>query len=69
MSAASISFDDGEGELHSAFISLGHHRSCDSGGGCVMLKSVLAGMALVVGIVAFGGIATIATIAISIVVA
>jgi hypothetical protein len=34
-----------------------------------MLKSVLAGLALVVGIVAFGGIATIATVAISIVAA
>ena len=33
-----------------------------------MFKSVLAGLALVVGVVAFGGIAAIATIAVSIVV-
>jgi hypothetical protein len=32
-----------------------------------MLKSLLAGLAVVVGIVAFGGIAAIATIAISII--
>jgi hypothetical protein len=34
-----------------------------------MLRSVLAGLAVVVGIVTFGGIAAIATIAISIVAA
>jgi hypothetical protein len=34
-----------------------------------MFRSVLAGLALVVGVVAFGGIATIATITISIIAA